>query len=155
MRPCLLPLLAFEAIHRGVRGFVAKTIAVSYWTVIRDCENMRDKLNARNSTELVRIAGMAVHEDRRAEEAAWMANFDRDFTVRHARAFDALYRQLGLDYFGIDCAELSDGRLLLFEADVAMIVHALDSDVTFPYKKFAMAKLFAAFESALRKRSGS
>lgn len=94
-------------------------------------------------------AGMAEHEDRRAEEDAWMRDFDTQFAVRHAKAFDALYRRLGLDYFAIDCAELSDGRLLLFEADVAMIVHAMDSDTTFPYKKYAMRKLFDAFEHAL------
>lgn len=97
-------------------------------------------------------AGMAQHEDRRAEEAAWMAKFDIDFATRHARAFDALHRRIGLDYFAIDCAELPDGRLLLFEADVAMIVHAMDSDRVFPYKKLAMAKLFEGFDRALRKR---
>jgi hypothetical protein len=96
-------------------------------------------------------AGMAKYEDRRAEEAAWMSDFDSDFSVRHANAFDVLHRRLGLDYFAIDCAELSDGRLLLFEADVAMIVHALDSGVTFPYKKEAMDKLFAAFQAALHR----
>ncbi len=98
-------------------------------------------------------AGMTQYEDRRVEEAKWMADFDDDFAVRHARAFDALSRRLGLDYFAIDCAELPDGRLLLFEADVAMIVHAMDSDVTFPYKKPAMQKLFAAFEAALWRRT--
>jgi hypothetical protein len=97
-------------------------------------------------------AGMAEHEERRAEEADWMANFDRGFAARHARAFDVLHRKLGLDYFAIDCAELPDGRLLLFEADVAMIVHAMDSENVFPYKKRAMARLFAGFEKALRKR---
>jgi hypothetical protein len=94
-------------------------------------------------------AGMAKHEDRRAEEAAWMQNFDTDFAVRHAQAFEALHRRIGLDYFAIDCAELPDGRLLLFEADVAMIVHAMDSKETFPYKKDAMLKLFGAFRAAL------
>ncbi|WP_245267764.1 tetratricopeptide repeat-containing protein [Rhizobium sp. 2MFCol3.1] len=97
-------------------------------------------------------AGMAEHGERRLEEAAWMENFDADFAKRHASAFDALSRRLGLDYFAIDCAELSDGRLLLFEADVAMIVHAMDSESVFPYKKKAMNALFAAFESALAKR---
>ncbi len=94
-------------------------------------------------------AGMAEYEDRRVEEAAWMSTFDDDFAVRHADAFAALTRGLGLDYFAIDCAELPDGRLLLFEADVAMIVHSLDSAVTFPYKKQAMDKLFTAFQAAL------
>jgi hypothetical protein len=97
-------------------------------------------------------AGMAKHEDRRAEEAAWMQNFDTDFAVRHARAFEVLHRRIGLDYFAIDCAELPDGRLLLFEADVAMIVHAMDSGVTFPYKKVAMRKLFDAFHASLLRR---
>ena len=97
-------------------------------------------------------AGMGKYADRRAEEAAWMQDFDCDFAVRHAAAFAALHRRLGLDYFAIDCAELPDGRLLLFEADVAMIVHSMDSDVTFPYKKNAMRKLFLAFEDALQRR---
>ncbi|WP_210266363.1 tetratricopeptide repeat-containing protein [Mesorhizobium sp. NZP2077] len=97
-------------------------------------------------------AGMTEHEDRRAEEALWMANFDSDFAVRHARSFDALHRRLGLDYFAIDCAELADGRLLVFEADVAMIVHSMDWESIFPYKKGAMHKLFAAFENALERR---
>ena len=95
---------------------------------------------------------MAENEDRRTEEADWMRNFDVQFAVRHAKAFDALYRRLGLDYFAIDCAELPDGRLLLFEADIAMIVHAMDSATTFPYKKHAMQKLFDGFDHALRRR---
>ena len=85
----------------------------------------------------------------RAEEAQMMATFDQGFAARHARAFDALVRTFGLDYFGIDCAETPDGRLLVFEADVAMIVHALDSADLYPYKKPAMAKLFAAFVEAM------
>jgi hypothetical protein len=98
-------------------------------------------------------AGMAEHAERRLEEASWMADFDTDFAVRHADAFAALHRRLGLDYFAIDCAELSDGRLLLFEADVAMIVHSMDSATVFPYKKQSMATLFAAFEDALASRT--
>jgi hypothetical protein len=96
-------------------------------------------------------AGMVEDPARRAEEAAWMEGFDADFAVRHAEAFAALHRRLGLDYFGIDCAELADGRLLVFEADVAMIVHDLDPEDVFPYKKPAMRRLFAAFQAELAK----
>jgi len=94
-------------------------------------------------------AEMTERPERRAEEAAWMADFDADFAQRHAASFEALQRRIGLDYFGIDCAELPDGRLLVFEVDVAMIVHDLDPVEVFPYKKPAMHKLFAAFQAML------
>ena len=68
---------------------------------------------------------------------------------RHAQAFAALHAALGLDYFAIDCAELPDGRLLLFEADVAMILHAMDSETLYPYKRAPMLRLFAAFQAHL------
>lgn len=90
-------------------------------------------------------AGMAEDADKRAIEAAWMEHFDSDFAHRHAAAFAALQRRIGLDYFGIDCAELPDGRLLVFEVDVAMLVHDMDDGTTFPYKKVAMQRLFDAF----------
>jgi hypothetical protein len=94
-------------------------------------------------------AGMMRHAERRAEEAQWMTGFDAGFARRHAVALRAIADRVGLDYFAIDCAELPDGRLLLFEADVAMIVHGMDSERTFPYKVDAMARLFARFEQAL------
>jgi glutathione synthase/RimK-type ligase-like ATP-grasp enzyme len=97
-------------------------------------------------------AGMLEHAERRDEEARWMATFDEDFALRYAEAFQALQRQMQLDYFAIDCAELSDGRLLLFEADNAMIVHSMDSETVFPYKKQPMARLFQAFERLLEDR---
>ena len=93
-------------------------------------------------------AGMAESAEKRAVEAQWMADFDDDFAARHAEAFAALYERIGLDYFGIDCAEMPDGRLLMFELDVAMIVHAMDSEELYPYKKPAMQKLFDAFVPA-------
>lgn len=90
-------------------------------------------------------AGMAEDADKRATEAAWMNSFDTGFACRHADAFTALYRHIGLEYFGIDCAELPDGRLLVFELDVAMVVHDMDDAQVFPYKQEAMRKLFSAF----------
>lgn len=83
--------------------------------------------------------------DNRREEADVMAGFDEGFATRHRAAFEALTTTFGLDYVGIDCAETRDGRLVVFEADVAMIVHAMDSADLYPYKKPPMAKLFAGF----------
>jgi two-component system, NarL family, invasion response regulator UvrY len=35
---------------------IAKSITVSYWTVVKECENLKNKFNARSSSELIRIA---------------------------------------------------------------------------------------------------
>jgi len=93
--------------------------------------------------------------EKRAEEARFMADFDADFARRHRPALAAIAERVGLDYFGVDCAETADGRLLLFEADIAMIVHAMDSAETFPYKRPQMRKVFDAFRAMLRRRSGT
>jgi hypothetical protein len=100
-------------------------------------------------------AGMADSADKRAEEAAAMAHFDEDFAARHRETLAALHERLGLDYFAIDCAELPDGRLLMFEADVSMIVHALDPEAVYPYKRPQMLKVFKAFEELLRERGAA
>ncbi|HYZ64805.1 MAG TPA: hypothetical protein VE650_20325 [Acetobacteraceae bacterium] len=94
-------------------------------------------------------AGMEESNDKRAEEAHFFEQFDTEFAVRHRAAFESLHRRIGLDYFGIDCAELPDGRLLVFEVDVAMIVHSLDPEHLYPYKRPAMARLFAGFQASL------
>ncbi|HXQ49453.1 MAG TPA: hypothetical protein VN802_00035 [Stellaceae bacterium] len=98
-------------------------------------------------------AGMRESAAKRAEEARFMADFDADFARRHGAALDAIAERIGLDYFAIDCAELPDGRLLLFEADIAMIVHAMDPPEIFPYKGPQMRKVFDAFRAMLRRRA--
>ena len=97
-------------------------------------------------------AAMIESADNRAEEARFMADFDAGFAERHRAAFESLYHRIGLDYFAIDCAETHDGRLLLFEADVAMIVHAMDPPDLFPYKGPQMRKVFDAFQTMIRRR---
>ena len=98
-------------------------------------------------------ADMLENAQNRAEEARFMAEFDQDFARRHASAFERLQERIGLDYFAIDCAETRDGRLLLFEADVAMIVHAMDPPELFAYKQPQMRKVFDAFQAMLRRRA--
>ncbi len=96
-------------------------------------------------------AGMAEDAAKRAEEQAAMEGFRAGFGQRHAGAFEALHERLGLGYFAVDCAETRDGGLLVFEADVAMIVHDLDPGDLYPYKKAQMKQVFDAFESLLRR----
>jgi hypothetical protein len=98
-------------------------------------------------------AGMTESGEKRAEEASAMASFDQGFARRHTAAFEALHERLGLDYYSIDCAETHDGRLLVFEADAAAIVHAMDPPDLFPYKQSHMRRVFVAFEDMLRRHA--
>ena len=94
-------------------------------------------------------ADMLRNADNRAEEAQRMTDFDQTFAAHHAPALQEIARRSGLDYLGIDCAETSDGRLLVFEIDSNMIVHALDPEDIFRYKKAHMQVVFDAFQHML------
>lgn len=102
-------------------------------------------------------AGMTASAEKRAEEERFMAGFEQEggFAVRHAAAFRTMVERVGLDYFVIDCGETPEGDLLLFEIDVAMIVHSIDPPELFPYKTPAMKKVFQAFNALLEKRAGA
>ena len=95
---------------------------------------------------------MAEDASKRAEEAAAMADFEAGFAARHRQALDAMHARIRLDYYQVDCAELPDGRLLIFEADVAAIVHMLDPPDLFPYKPPQMRRIIAAFGAMLARR---
>lgn len=65
------------------------------------------------------------------------------------RAMSALREigaRVGLDYFGLDCAVLEDGRLLVFEVETGMIVHDRDPANLHPEKKRSAARIFRAVE---------
>lgn len=94
-------------------------------------------------------AGMSESVVKRDEEAARMATFDQDFALRHAGALKAIEQRMRLPYLGLDCAETLAGDILIFEADNAMIVHAMDPEEMFPYKRPAMDKVFTAFRQLL------
>ena len=94
-------------------------------------------------------AGMVESAAKRAEEAHFMANFDATFATRHAVALAAIHQAMRLEYLVLDCAETRDGELLLFEVDNSAVVHTMDSDQLFPYKRPQMRKVFDAFRTML------
>lgn len=96
-------------------------------------------------------AGMYEDQEKRAQEAAFLANF-ADFAARHRAALAAIYQRTGLDYIGIDCAQTQDGQLLVFEIATAMVVHAMDEETLFPHKKIHMQKVKNALQNLLLKR---
>lgn len=74
---------------------------------------------------LVASRGWHVHADDReegtpAEEENALATFSTDLLPRLSARVRRMAELLDLDYFGIDCSLLSDGRLLVFEANAAM-----------------------------------
>ncbi|MCK1710886.1 MULTISPECIES: hypothetical protein [unclassified Bradyrhizobium] len=98
-------------------------------------------------------AYMAFSEEKRAEEAVFMLDFDHAFAARHGAALDEMSRRVGLDYFIVDCAENQNRELLVFEADNTAVVHNMDSPVVFPYKPPQMRKIFAAFTAMLSRHA--
>lgn len=95
-------------------------------------------------------AGMAESAEKREEEAFAIANFEQEFGRRHARALRAISQALDLDYFSIDCAETQDGQLVLFEAGTAMIVHQMEAQDLYPYRKPAIDAISEGFVELLR-----
>ena len=60
---------------------------------------------------------------------------------------------VGLDYFGIDATVLPDGRLFVFEADAAMLVHDEDARDVFAYKRPHVARIREALHTAIANRT--
>ena len=97
-------------------------------------------------------AGMEGNAAKRAAEQRAMQTFESGFAARHQLGLAAVAGAIGLDYFSIDCAEAPDGRLLVFEADVAAIIHSMDPPELYPYKQAAMQRCYDAFGAMLRRR---
>ena len=94
-------------------------------------------------------AAMAEHQWMRDEEARFIAGLDSVFTGRLRDALDEISAAIPLEYFGIDCAIARDGRLLLFEADAAMLVHGTDPPDVYPYKRAGFTRIQTALTALL------
>jgi tetratricopeptide (TPR) repeat protein len=69
------------------------------------------------------------------------------------RTMAAIGRAIGLDYVGIDATVLPDGRLFVFEADAAMLVHDEDARDVFAYKRPYVARIREALHEAIARRT--
>jgi len=98
-------------------------------------------------------AHMSENQQKRDEEECFVREFDTGFGKRHAAALQAIHRAAGLDYLVIDCAEAPDGCLLVFEIDSAAVIHAMDSERLFPYKRAQAKRVFLAFQTLLQRIS--
>jgi Flp pilus assembly protein TadD len=88
---------------------------------------------------------MEQHAWMRAEEERFLADPSSVFA-----AWDTVFREIaravGLDYFGVDCALLADGSVLIFECGGGMLVHCVDSPDLFGYKYRYVPRIFAALD---------
>lgn len=96
-------------------------------------------------------APMEGHEWMRDEETAFLRSPFERFGARRWEALLAVAREVGLDYFGIDCAIAADD-VLVFEANANMLVQNAYGDGIFAYKQRAFAAVSAAFNAMLRAR---
>jgi tetratricopeptide (TPR) repeat protein len=62
-------------------------------------------------------------------------------------------RAIGLEYFGVDATVLPDGRVFVFEADAAMLVHDEEAHDVFAYKRPHVARIREALHAAITRRS--
>ena len=87
------------------------------------------------------------------EEARFLADVESVFDGPRAEVLAELAARVGLDYFGIDCGVMPDGRVVLFEIDVAMIVHLGDPVERYPYKHQYVPRIYDALERMIKARA--
>jgi tetratricopeptide (TPR) repeat protein len=89
-----------------------------------------------------------------AEEQRFLEDWRAVFGPLAAQAVEEAAGRLDLDYGGMDCALLPDGRALLFEANACILVHLDESPVVFPYKHRHVPPIREAFSRLVRRRAG-
>jgi tetratricopeptide (TPR) repeat protein len=101
-------------------------------------------------------SGMTPFDDRRAEEARFLADPEAALGARGMAAIRAIGQRLDLDYCGVDFSLLPDGRVLVFEANATMLAHAEDADGPYAHKNPFVARIAEAFQALLaRKAAGA
>jgi tetratricopeptide (TPR) repeat protein len=89
----------------------------------------------------------------RAEEESFLREPQGVFDEAHQQALKAIASTIGLDYCGIDCALDREGRIVVFEANAAMLVHD-EKNETFAYKNPYIAKIKDAFDLMVSRKAG-
>jgi hypothetical protein len=97
-------------------------------------------------------ARMDLDPRKRLEEARFVSDISRVFPERAMRALRVVAARVGLDYFGIDCGLMPDGRLVIFEIETGMIVHDWDCSEIYPYKQACTQAIRQATEKMIDSR---
>ncbi len=126
-------LAAYYAAHRGASSFTAASF-VDY----RSADGWWRKYRVIFVDGVAYPLHLAIHDDwavwyynarmracpaKQEEEWRFLGDMEAFLPERAMRALDRLAACVGLDYFGLDCTVMPDGRLLVFEIETGMIVH--------------------------------
>jgi tetratricopeptide (TPR) repeat protein len=99
-------------------------------------------------------AEMGRDDWKKAEEERFLTDWRGVFGPEGAAAIDQVARRLDLDYGGLDCALLDDGRVLFFEANACILVHLDEPPRAFPYKHRYVPPIRDAFTRLVLARAG-
>lgn len=92
---------------------------------------------------------MAHHSWMQQEEECFLKNPHSVFGHRQYEALQAIQQSVGLEYFGIDCALDSEGKVVVFEVNACMLVHQRNEQ--FPYKTEPVRRIRQAFDAMLKR----
>jgi glutathione synthase/RimK-type ligase-like ATP-grasp enzyme len=95
---------------------------------------------------------MELSAPRRAEEEAFLADMAQDLGPRAMGVLEAIGKIVDLDYFGIDFGLSPDGQVVLFEVDVAAIVHMMDDKEIYAYKHKYVPRVIDAAKKLIADR---
>ena len=97
-------------------------------------------------------AGMDRDPAKQAEERRFLNDFTSVFPPSAIAALRDIAQRVGLDYFGLDCGLLDDGRIVVFEVETGMIVHDRDEGAAYAYKTAPARRILRAAEAMLDRR---
>ncbi len=89
----------------------------------------------------------------RAEEEAFLRDYESALGSDIADALRAIACHVRLDFFGLDCAVTRDGKLLIFEANAHMWIHLHDDPSIFAFKHRYVPRIFDAITRMVLKHS--
>jgi FkbM family methyltransferase len=86
----------------------------------------------------------------RKEEEQFLEDMASVFNPHHQNALRAIAKATGLDYGGVDCGLDRDGRIVVFEANAAMLVHDEKTEVYLPLIVRRAGRVIVAVQPRMR-----
>lgn len=96
---------------------------------------------------------MAARPDLQERERRFLADWRAAVGERGVRALRGIAERYGLEYFGVDCAVLPHGGLLLFEANASMRVIYMEAEREWRYLLPHLDRIGDAFVALLARRA--